>query len=212
MISSRMIKVFKMLFDNSILDNTEKESDIEEYLENTFWDKVADYYYENIHTNPDTIGFPDDEFSGLYESCPHSAWLILPNINVINEAYKKWNETPLFVGKKWIVSHLCEDLKVFSDLDSYNIDLGYFKNNNKTYQYYKDIFGDSTLKEEEYENYDKGLCDPTYIENKDEDTKDLSEILTYDLLDEIKYRVNNSETDKEIIINFIKEYICKDCE
>lgn len=197
MINNDIIKLFKKFVDISILDNAENEADVEKYLVDVLWYKVSDYYETNVGVDSDKLIWLDDEFTGNYSSCAEVAWFIVPNINIINEAYKKWNETPLFVGKKWIVSHLCEDLNVFSDLDSYNINLGYFKSNDKTYQYYKDIFGDSTLNKSEYEDYDELLCEPK--------RKKSNKVIDDDELNDLLKRVRNkwdNEDNRSKIINF----------
>ena len=155
-------------------DEEESEKVVEDYITDQM---VTDVEYE----------MEENDWFDNYLS--EYSLVIYPNIPIVMEFFKKWNEEKdiLIKGKKWIVISRDQDLNTFWDLDAYSDDFDFVHLNDKTYNFYIKNYPMTEIKREdyEYEPYEETIAKR---ERKNETDRE---------------RLNNMDPD--IIINYVKD-------
>ena len=88
--------------------------------------------------------------------------ILYPNIPILKKFIEKWNETPIYEGKKWIVFLSSDTSLSFTyDLDAYNDAFSIFRLCDKTYSLYEKSFKDNEITVDYYQY-------PSYYKNPEE--------------------------------------------
>lgn len=119
-------------------DEEESENVVEDYITDQM---VTDVEYE----------MEENDWFDNYLS--EYSLVIYPNIPIVIEFFKKWNEEKdiLVKGKKWILISRDRNLNTFWDLDAYSDDFDFVHLNNKTYNFYVKNYPMTEIKREDYE-------------------------------------------------------------
>lgn len=119
-------------------DEEESENVVEDYITDQM---VTDVEYE----------MEENDWFDNYLS--EYSLVIYPNIPIVIEFFKKWNEEKdiLVKGKKWILISRDQNLNTFWDLDAYSDDFDFVHLNNKTYNFYVKNYPMTEIKREDYE-------------------------------------------------------------
>jgi hypothetical protein len=111
---------------------------------------VEDYITDQMVTDVEYEMEENDWFDNYLSEY---SLVIYPNIPIVMEFFKKWNEEKdiLIKGKKWILISRDQDLNTFWDLDAYSDDFNFVHLNNKTYNFYVKNYPMTEIKREDYE-------------------------------------------------------------
>jgi hypothetical protein len=157
------------------------------YFDEEESEKVVDDYITDQMVTDVEYEMEENDWFDNYLS--EYSLVIFPNIPIVMEFFKKWNEEKdiLVKGKKWILISRDQDLNTFWDLDAYSDDFDFVHLNDKTYNFYVKNYPMTEIKREdyEYEPYEETIAKK---ERKNETDKE---------------RLDNM--DPGIIINYVKD-------
>ena len=121
------------------------------YFDEEESEKVVDDYITDQMVTDVEYEMEENDWFDNYLS--EYSLVIYPNIPIVMEFFKKWNEEKdiLVKGKKWILISRDQDLNTFWDLDAYSDDFDFVHLNDKTYNFYLKNYPMTEIKREDYE-------------------------------------------------------------
>ena len=121
------------------------------YFDEEESEKVVDDYITDQMVTDVEYEMEENDWFDNYLS--EYSLVIYPNIPIVMEFFKKWNEEKdiLIKGKKWILISRDQDLNTFWDLDAYSDDFDFVHLNDKTYNFYVKNYSMTEIKKEDYE-------------------------------------------------------------
>ena len=149
------------------------------YFDEEESEKVVDDYITDQMVTDVEYEMEENDWFDNYLS--EYSLVIYPNIPIVMEFFKKWNEEKdiLIKGKKWILISRDQDLNTFFFFDAYSDDFDFVHLNDKTYNFYVKNYPMTEIKREdyEYEPYEETIAkrerknetDREHLENMDPD-------------------------------------------